>query len=60
MVNYLPNTLINSNKFNLLAISENTVVVSKKIAEENTIVLSNSVNFGLTKGLNLSNRKIIT
>jgi len=60
MVNYLPNTLINSNKSNLLAISENAVVVNKKIAEEKTIVLSNSLNFCLTKGLNLSNRKIIT
>lgn len=57
MVNYLPN---NSNKSNLVAISENTVVVSKKIAEENTIVLSNSVKFGLTKGLNRINKNIIT
>ena len=57
MVNYLPN---NSNKSNLLAISENIVVVSKKIAEENTIVLSKSVNLGLTKGLNRINKNIIT
>jgi hypothetical protein len=53
-------SLTNSVKSNFSANSENVVVANKKIADENTTVLSNSVKVDLTKGLNRINKNSIT
>ena len=51
---------INSVKSSFSAMLENAVVVNKNIADENTTVLSNSVNLDLTNGLNFMIKNIIT